>query len=270
MTESVSGAQSDGGPSNVRVRVEGGLPRADLLYVRGRIASLARYTRRPPEDARLTLRVGAASRTARRFYIADATVLVRGTVLIAHATGPNAHAATDAVCDRLRRQIRRVVGAQVARRSERSTTGEPSSDAGVDAPHRSAERLKPPEQREIVTVRKVPDVAETTLGAVAELFEREYAFSLFCHARTAEDAVVYRREDDEVGLLHPPGSPLSQEKEIVVPESSRYSEPLTVVAARSELDVLNHRFLYFIDAADSRGKVLYLRRDGDYGLVEPG
>ena len=35
------------------------------------------------------------------------------------------------------------------------------------------------------------------------------------------------------------------------------------------MDVLNHRFLYFIDAVDGRGKVLYLRHDGDYGLVEP-
>jgi hypothetical protein len=35
------------------------------------------------------------------------------------------------------------------------------------------------------------------------------------------------------------------------------------------MDVLNHRFLYFVDAADGRGKVLYLRHDGDYGLVEP-
>ena len=30
-----------------------------------------------------------------------------------------------------------------------------------------------------------------------------------------------------------------------------------------------HRFLYFIDAGDGRGKVLYPRTDGDYGLVEP-
>jgi len=30
-----------------------------------------------------------------------------------------------------------------------------------------------------------------------------------------------------------------------------------------------HRFLYFIDAADERGKVLDVRHDGDYGLVEP-
>jgi hypothetical protein len=33
--------------------------------------------------------------------------------------------------------------------------------------------------------------------------------------------------------------------------------------------MLNHRFLYFIDAADGRGKLLYLRQDGDYGPVEP-
>jgi hypothetical protein len=36
------------------------------------------------------------------------------------------------------------------------------------------------------------------------------------------------------------------------------------------MDVVNNRFVYFIDAADGRGKVLYMRHDGDYGLVEPG
>jgi hypothetical protein len=35
------------------------------------------------------------------------------------------------------------------------------------------------------------------------------------------------------------------------------------------MDLLNHRFLYFIDADDGRGRVLYLRHDGNYGLVEP-
>jgi hypothetical protein len=35
------------------------------------------------------------------------------------------------------------------------------------------------------------------------------------------------------------------------------------------MDLVNHRFLYFADADDDgHGKVLYLRRDGDYGLVE--
>jgi Sigma 54 modulation/S30EA ribosomal protein C terminus len=45
-------------------------------------------------------------------------------------------------------------------------------------------------------------------------------------------------------------------------------QPIALTAARAELDVLNHRFLYLIDAEDGRGRVLYLRHDGDYGLVE--
>jgi ribosome-associated translation inhibitor RaiA len=34
-------------------------------------------------------------------------------------------------------------------------------------------------------------------------------------------------------------------------------------------NILNHRSVYFTDANDGRGRVLYLRHDGDYGLVEP-
>jgi putative sigma-54 modulation protein len=86
---------------------------------------------------------------------------------------------------------------------------------------------------------------------------------------THEDVVVHWRDDGRVGLLHPQGSALADEGPPVVPEASRYSEPLSLAVAREEMDLLNHRFLYFIDAADGRGRVIYLRFDGDYGLVEP-
>ena len=32
---------------------------------------------------------------------------------------------------------------------------------------------------------------------------------------------------------------------------------------------LNHRFMYFINDAQGRGNVIYLRYDGHYGLIEP-
>jgi Sigma 54 modulation/S30EA ribosomal protein C terminus len=81
--------------------------------------------------------------------------------------------------------------------------------------------------------------------------------------------VAYRRDDGRIGRIHPQGSILADEDDVVVAESSRYSEALTLDTARTEMDMLNHRFLYFTDAADRRGKVLYLRHDGDYGLVAP-
>jgi hypothetical protein len=45
--------------------------------------------------------------------------------------------------------------------------------------------------------------------------------------------------------------------------------PVSLERVRDELDVLDDGFIYFIDERDGRGKVLYVRRDGDYGLVEP-
>ena len=38
---------------------------------------------------------------------------------------------------------------------------------------------------------------------------------------------------------------------------------------RDELAVLGAGFIYFTDERDGRGKVLYVRHDGDYGVVEP-
>ena len=103
----------------------------------------------------------------------------------------------------------------------------------------------------------------------ADLIDLDLEFLLFVHERTGEDVVVHRRDDGRIGLLYPPGSPLADEDEPVVPEPSRYPEPIPLDQARDEMDVLEHRFLYFVDRADKRGKVLYLRHQGDYGLVIP-
>ncbi len=104
---------------------------------------------------------------------------------------------------------------------------------------------------------------------VADLLDLDLEFYLFRHTRTQEDVVVYRRDDGRIGLIFPPGSVLADEGDLVVAEPSRYPDSLTLDAARAEMDELDHRFLYFMDAHDGRGKVLYLRHDGDYGLVEP-
>ena len=43
----------------------------------------------------------------------------------------------------------------------------------------------------------------------------------------------------------------------------------TRLVAPDELAVLGAGFIYFTDERDGRGKVLYVRHDGDYGPVEP-
>jgi ribosome-associated translation inhibitor RaiA len=223
---------------------------------RERIESLQQYTDEPLTNVRVTLRETSASRP----FVVDASLVLRGRLLAAHTAGKTPEEAIDKAVHRLRRQILRVTKSEVAQRNE---------PLALDVVERPEAALKPPQERQIV--HRHPYRAEplSTGEAVRELLDLDLEFFLFTHARTGEDVVVYRRDDGRIGLLHPQGSKLADENDIVVAEPSRYSEPLTLEKAREEMDWLNHRFLYFIDAEDGRGKVLYLRHDGDYGLVVP-
>ena len=223
---------------------------------RERIESLQQYTDEPLTNVRVTLRETSASRP----FVVDASLVLRDRLLAAHTAGKTPDEAIDKAVHRLRRQILRVTKSEVAQRNE---------PLALDVVERPEAALKPPQERQIV--HRHPYLAEplSTGEAVRELLDLDLEFFLFTHARTGEDVVVYRRDDGRIGLLHPQGSALADENDIVVAEPSRYSEPLTLEKAREEMDWLNHRFLYFIDAEDGRGKVLYLRHDGDYGLVVP-
>jgi hypothetical protein len=202
-------------------------------------------------------------------YEASASVLFQGRTIAARASGPTAGEAADAVVDRLIRRLRHVVDADVALRNEPRVIENALADLRDHRHEPPPTRRKPPEEREIVRRHTYAYRPEPTLTAVADLLDLDLHFLLFVHSRTEEDVVVYWRDDHRIGLLHPQGSRLADENDVVAPEPSRYSEPPTLATARSEMDIVNHRFMYFTDADDGRGKVLYLRSDGDYGLVEP-
>ena len=96
----------------------------------------------------------------------------------------------------------------------------------------------------------------------------DHAFHLFRDAVTDSDAVVYTRDDGRVGVIVPSGTPLPDYQGPVW-EESRFSEPISEDVVVAEMDALGHRFVYFVNAASGRGNVIYLRFDGDYGLIEP-
>jgi ribosome-associated translation inhibitor RaiA len=235
---------------DIDVTAEREIPRKQVDAARKRFEALERYIGHPPEGARLTLRRGAGGHSDRD-YVADASVLFEGRLLAAHTAGPTPEKAAEEAAERLRRQLRRVVGAEVAQRNEPAVIQAALEALDPDRRHRPEAKLKPPEEREIVYRHNYPDKPLETLDAVVFLLDLDREFQLFRHARTWEDVVVYRRDDGRIGLIFPPGSELAHEDH-VVPEPSRYTEPLTADAARAEMDELNHRFLYFIDADDGR------------------
>jgi ribosome-associated translation inhibitor RaiA len=232
------------------------IPREEIGRARERIEALQAITDEPLTGARIAVRETHAARP----FVVDASVLLDGHLVAAHTTGKTPDEAIDQAIERLRRQILRITKSEVARRND---------PLDLNALLRPQTQLKPPQAREIVHRHPYVRVPLPTLDAVDELLDLDLQFFLFEHARTREDVTVHRRDDGGIGLLHPQGSALADENDIVTPEPSRYEGPISLKKARAEMDWLNHRFLYFVDAADHLGKVIYLRHDGDYGLVEP-
>ncbi|MFI5262058.1 MAG: ribosome hibernation-promoting factor, HPF/YfiA family [Candidatus Limnocylindrales bacterium] len=104
--------------------------------------------------------------------------------------------------------------------------------------------------------------------------------------RAATDEVVDRLERRAVDLKarlrqpHQPGAPsarLPRQADERSPEpSSRVVKvkrfdlvPMFEEDAVAEMEDLGHSFFVFVNAEDERINVLYRRRDGDYGLIEP-
>jgi len=97
----------------------------------------------------------------------------------------------------------------------------------------------------------------------------DHDFYLFHDAATNMDEVVYRRDDGRIGLIYPAGAQSLPADDGPVSEASRFSEPIALEAAVEEMNVLSHRFMFFVDADSDRGNVIYMRYDGNYGLIEP-
>jgi ribosome-associated translation inhibitor RaiA len=252
---------------DVDVTAGADVPREQVDAVRGRLQGLDRHTDEPILGARITIR--RAGRKASRPWVADAHVLVDGRTLAAHTTGRSPEEAADEAAERLRRQLRRIAGAEVAVRDEPRRIQAALEALPSEERHLPQTRLKPPEEREIVHRRPYLDTPLSTIEAIDELLSTDAQFLLFRHVRTGEDVVVYRRDDGRIGLIHPPGSPLADEADVLVPKPDKYDGPVSFAHVREEMDLAGHRFLFFVDEADGRGKVIYLRHDGDYGVVEP-
>ena len=110
----------------------------------------------------------------------------------------------------------------------------------------------------------------TPAEAADDLDALDHSFYLFQDSENATDAVVYHRDDGHVGVIGPAGTDwASAEADGIVGEQSRTTGSTELDDAVAEMNELSHRFLFFVNAESGRGNVIYMRYDGDYGLIEP-
>jgi Sigma 54 modulation/S30EA ribosomal protein C terminus len=193
--------------------------------------------------------------------------VLAGRPIRARVSAPAMVAAVDELAGRLHDQLRRHVEQLVDREQVAATVGPGHWRHAAWTPPRVPRSWRPAGERQVIRRKTFATEPMSVAEAADDMMALDHDFLLYRDADTDADAVVYRRDDGRLAVIDPQGV-ARQPVDGVIFETSRYSGPLALADAISEMDMLNHRFLYFTGAASGRGRVLYLRYDGHYGVIE--
>ena len=255
------------GPTlDIDVMLQGPLPGA-ADYARRRIGSLAKFTHGRVDYARIRL----TNRTHGHLpqpVLAQVNLGINGKRVRAQAEAGTAYEAIG----ELRGRLRRILERQARHRPSRGGFIHVAGDrlAGPPVPHRVTEVQSGTGHR--ITRRKSFGVARLSVAEAAEQLDLlDYHFHFFIEKSTGADSVLYRSGPTGYRLAqdHPAGSAPTNYLQGRVTVSMVGPPRLTVPQAVERLSALAVPFLFFVDVANDRGAVLYLRYDGDYGLLTP-
>lgn len=252
----------------VEVTTRGEVSAEAREHAEEKIGSLDRLVDSPIRHARVVLTEEANPRIERGSR-AEGEIDLNGPIIRASVADIGALAAINQLAQRLERQLRRWVDKRndLARRGTEREPGEWRHADFTDA--RPDHFQRPPEERELVRKKSFATAPLTPAEAADVMEELDHDFYLFRERQSGADAVAYHRDDGRLGVIGPSGLGWSGESSGIVTEESRMDGPTRLEDAVAEMNMLSHRFMYFTDAATGRGSVIYMRYDGNYGLIEP-
>jgi ribosome-associated translation inhibitor RaiA len=238
-----------------------------VAEARQKVAALDRVVKGPVLGARVVL-IQEADPRIERPARAEGELNLAGTPVRAKVAAEGMSAAVDELAERLQRRLRDHVERIITR--EREPAASPAGEwRHGSLPSATPPRaFRPPEERELRRRKSFALAAMDAGEAALDLEALDHDFYLFHDQRSDTDLLLYRRDDGRLGLIAPAGIEADKLSGPVV-ERSRLSEPIELSTAKAEMDALNHRFLFFVNAETGRGNVIYLRQDGHYGLIEP-
>ncbi|MGB3098886.1 MAG: HPF/RaiA family ribosome-associated protein [Solirubrobacterales bacterium] len=252
----------------VEVTMRGAVPADAREHAEERIGSLDRLLDNTVSHARVVLTEEANPRIERSSR-AEGEIDLNGPIVRASVADIEPIAAINQLAHRLERQLRRWIDRRtdLARRGVDRAAGEwRHADFATARPDHFP---RPPEEREIVRRKSFATHPLTPPEAADEMEALDHDFYLFTDVRTGADAVAYHRDDGRLGVIGPSTLDWSGESDGIVGEPSRMSGPTALQDAVAEMNMVNHRFMYFTNAETDRGNVIYTRYDGHYGLIEP-
>jgi hypothetical protein len=128
---------------------------------------------------------------------------------------------------------------------------------------------RPVADRQVVRHKTFAIGEMTPDEAVFDLELLDHDFYLFRNRETGEDNVIARSEGAGYELFEPGARCSLVDAFALIRPSATRPPTITVADAEQLLDLGELPFVFFMDPRRGRGRVLYRRYDGHYGLIVP-
>jgi ribosome-associated translation inhibitor RaiA len=212
----------------------------------------------------------SADRSLARGSMARVTVDLNGEPVRAHVSAAGMLEAIDLLESRLRERLRHLAEHRQAVRRRGPTSGAGSWRHGDPGTPRPSFFPRPVADRELVRHKTYTTAEATVDEAVFDMESMDYDFFLFTDLASGQDALVWRDGDrHRLQLLDGSDDPVDRPSAVAVDLEPGPAATLSVDDARQYLDLAEMPWVFFKDSETGRGRVLYHRYDGHYGLITP-
>lgn len=250
-------------PVTVEVTVRGEVAEQAVPYARTKVAHVVEKAHEPVLAAHVVL-TAAPDPAVQRWARAEASLDLNGTPLRAHATASDMLGAVDLLEGKLQKNLGQHDSRTRTRHRWIGVASEHEWRHGDLPTQREDHFPRPPEDREVMR-RKTFDLSPMTPDEAAfDMDMLGHDFYLFTDLTTGKDALVYRDGDGRFGIR---GEAVPDGGTDALVERAGAAPTLSEAEAIDRLNVSGEPFLFYLDPESGRGRVLYLRYDGHYGLI---
>jgi ribosome-associated translation inhibitor RaiA len=255
--------------TDVEVVLLGDIPPAVREHARNMMVGLASYTDLHLRHARVRVTLHGDQTRLRR-VTAQASAQFDGRRIRAQVAAATANEAIGLLADVLRHRMSRLEQRWEADCSQTPSTTPHEWRHNHEQAHRPGHFPRPSSDRKVLRHKAFELELCTPDEAIEDMELMGYRFRLFTDLESGQDSIVCR--------LGPTGYRLTQ----VMPDpghtwrarAAMTTNPypasrLTLAEAVERMNLTGWLFVFFADPVTGRGRVLYRRYDGHYGLITP-
>lgn len=250
-------------PVRVDVQVRGPVSQQDVDYVTQKVERVMNFANQSILAARAVLTQAqdpAMARPAR----AEASLDVNGTQVRAQAIASDMDGAVDLLEEKLRENLVQLQDRERTRHRWIGVASEQGWRHGTLPTAREGYFPRPPEEREVLRRKTFAMAPMTPDEAAYEMGVLGHDFYLFTDSESGKEAVVYR---DGNGRFAIRGEAVPGEESASLVEVTGSAPTLSESEAITRLELSGEPFVFYLDPEDGRGRLLYMRYDGHYGLI---